>query len=252
MTLFLNPDSFSRMPRSTLIMIIGLLCWLSLVGCASFPSSGLTKYTYEQILQQEERVGLDFEAKAITIDMDGKERIASERKFQKQIENVFSKSNMFSLARENTELVKYHFILSLRSKNINYKIIPFSLCEDVIWNEKRKPSDSAKDRFIDLFVVDPALYMFCYGLVLSLFPQQWNEEYILESVVKKHEQVLQVYQYKRHLNTWGHISLVFMMPTHSPGKVWKELVDNMLLNFLHDLQRDKILEVKTNEHPGES
>lgn len=76
-----------------------------------------------------------------------------------------------------------------------------------------------------------------------IIPAYDKQDYILTVQVKKGDQLLKQYEYKQHMYTWVQLPLMFiLMPTNAPAKVEKKVIDNMLLNFLYDSQKDEIWE----------
>jgi len=51
------------------------------------------------------------------------------------------------------------------------------------------------------------------------------------------------------MESWIEIFLIFLTPTHFPTNVADKVIDNMLLNVIHDLEQDKILEVLPSSFP---
>jgi len=84
---------------------------------------------------------------------------------------------------------------------------------------------------------------FLSGSTLMILPGYATDTFVLSVDVKKENQVLKHYEYHDSMNTWIELFLIFWMSVHSPVQVRAEIIDNMLLNFLHDLQRDKIVTI---------
>ncbi len=202
-------------PRYQIIiqyLTIGILSCLTLAGCASFPGKQLPIYTYEQIVPRDPKPSIDYDAKFISL---GRENAAAVRIFQEEIEKVFSKSNVFSKFSAGIGSEKYHLSLVLRNEGN---------------------------------VGAAAISGFISGFTFTVIPAYARDEYILIIDVKRGDQLLKQYQYKDHMNSWIQLFLIFLTPTHWPPDVARSVIDNMLLNFLHDVENNKILEVLPDSH----
>jgi hypothetical protein len=145
--------------------------------------------------------------------MFGRENAAAVKTFQEEVDKVFGTSNTFSKFGAGIGAERYHISLVLRNEG------NFGLA------------------FLSGFIS---------GFTFTVLPGYARDEYVLVADVKKGDQVLKQYQYKDYVGTWIQLFLVFLAPTHWPPNVTRDVVDNMLLNFLHDLEADRILEVHSN------
>ena len=66
-------------------LIIGVLCFLPVVGCASFSGKELPKYTYEQIIPHNPKPSIDYDDRFLSF---GKDNVDAVKIFQK-IDYVF-------------------------------------------------------------------------------------------------------------------------------------------------------------------
>jgi hypothetical protein len=201
-----------RSPNMMRCFIIGVFCCLSVVGCASFPGKQLPIYTYEQIAPQDPKPSIDYDAKFISL---GRENAAAVRILQEEIEKVFNRSNLFSTISAGIGSEKYHLSIVLKDEG------------------------NVALAFLSGFIS---------GLTFAVLPAYGRDEYVLSVDVKKGDQLLKQYQYKDHMNSWIQLFLIVLTPTHWPPDVAKNIIDNMLLNFLHDVENDKILEVLPESH----
>ena len=195
----------SRKATMAMCSLMGLILCLSLVSCASFPSKDFQKYTYEQIMPGSQKVSIDYDAKFYSL---GRENAIGLTTFQSEINKVFQKSNIFSSFSTGMGSGKYHLSLVLRNEG-NMGL-------------------AAESGFIS-------------GLTLLVIPGYAKDEYILTVDVKKGDKILKQYQYEHYMETWIQLFMIFMTASHSPNKVVREVIDDMLIRFLHDLVRDKIL-----------
>lgn len=184
------------------IVALGLLI---LVGCASFPGKQLPIHTYDELAPVEPRPSIDYDAKFLALGM---ENAAGVRVFQEEIEKVFGNSHVFSKFGSGIGAEKYHLSLMLRNEgNIGLAM----------------------------------LSGFISGLTFLVIPAYAEDEYVLLVDVKSGDQAIKHYEYRDSMYSWIELFLIVLTPTHWPPTVAKEVIDNMLLNVLHDLQKDKIL-----------
>lgn len=189
-------------------IIIALFCYIVSAGCASFPGKELPKYTYDQIKPSGPKVSVDYDAKFLSF---GRENSYAVRIFQEEIEKVFGQSGVFTKVSAGIGSEKYHLSLVLENRGN----LPLAF-----------------------------LSGFISGFTFLVIPAFARDEYILTVDVKQGEQVIKQYKYKHYMDTWMEIFLIFMTPTHFPTKVARDVIDDMLLNLLHDLEQDKILEIE--------
>lgn len=187
------------------LLLGGIWFTFVLAGCASFPGKELHSYSYADIVPPAKKVAIDYDATFLTL---GKENAGAVKIFQEEIEKVFNQSNQFSKFNAGAGFAKYHFSLSLRN---------------------------------DANVGLASLSGFISGLSLFIIPTYATDEYTLTVDVKKGNEVVKHYEYKDSMRTWTEALLIFLTPTHFPTSVVKDVIDNMLLNFLHDMEKDHLL-----------
>lgn len=186
-------------------VIVGLLCLIA-VGCASFPGKEFPKYSYDQITIREPKPPIDYDATFLSL---GRENARAVNIFQGEIEKIFSKSSVFSNFRAGTGKERYHFSLVLKNEGE---------------------------------IAAAMLSGFISGLTLTILPAYARDDHILTVDVKRENQLIKQYRYNHYLDTWIQLFLIFMTPTHAPLDVAKGVIDDMLLAFLHDLQKDNLLQ----------
>lgn len=178
-------------------------------GCASFRGKEIPTYTYEQIkiISPIEKPSIDYDAKSL--DFAGREVWFYDENFYREIKEVFSKSNVFQRFRPRREFEKYHFTMTLQNKgNLSLAL----------------------------------LSGFISGSTLFIIPGYARDEFILTVDVKKEGQIIKKYQYRNYMHSWVHIIFMFFLTdTNHPRTIRRDVIDNMLLNFLHDLEKDEIL-----------
>ena len=175
------------------------------IGCASFPGKELPKYSYEQIKPPSPKPSIGYDAKFLTM---GRENARAVIIFQEEIEKVFGQSKFFQKYGPGVGLGDYHFSMVLQNEG--------NLCLAGISG-------------------------FISGITLTLIPGYAKDEFVLIVDVKKENHVLKQYQYKHYMDTWIQLFMVFLTATHNPKDVSRQVIDDMLLNFLHDLEKDQIL-----------
>ena len=223
----------------TQIKIIGMLFCLVLfaVGCgASFPGRELPRVTYEQIAPHDPKPTISYEANFVELgEIElGEMRYREFPKppsgllmLEEEIGKVFNKSQMFSEINTDARTGQYHITLFLHRK---------------------APAGFASESL-------GSFYTSClWAYTLFIFPYYEKSEYFLTAEVKKGaisrkvnfykngDQVLKQYEYRDHMKTWAQFPfLLILSATHHHDKVERKVIDNMLLNFLNDLGKDKIL-----------
>lgn len=197
------------------LIVAGLICLLQ-TGCASFPSKTLPNYTYDQIHPQNPKPSIDYDAQFISLE---KENTPAGKIFQEEIDKVFSESQFFSKFGPGAGTEKYHISFLVR-------------------NEGSPPLPIA---FLNGFIS---------GFTFGIIPAYAKDIFILSVDVKRDNQVVKHYEYRDSMETWLEIVLIVMTPSHPPNKVAREVYDGMIMNFLHDLEKDHLLIEVNNDSPA--
>ncbi len=80
---------------------------------------------------------------------------------------------------------------------------------------------------------------FISGYTLTIVPGYGRDDFILTAEFRKKDgQLIKKYVYQDHINTWIHLTMLFMMPNHNPRAAINEIYQRMLMNFLYDFSRD--------------
>jgi hypothetical protein len=190
------------MPLLLKMFSVGLLSAVFFLGCASFPGKELPAYTHEHIAPPAQKLAVSYDVKAL---MFGKENERTTKTVQDEIEKVLKASPLFSQVGPGVGLGEYQYSFVFRNEG------SFALA------------------FLSGFIS---------GFTFTIVPAYGRDEYILTVDVKKEDKVLKTYEYKDHMDSWIQLFLVFLMPSHWPENVGKEVVDNMIMNFLHDFAHD--------------
>ena len=196
--------------RKTIELILGLLIIHAvLFGCASFPGKGFTKYSYDQILKNTQKCAIRYDAKALVF---GKESIWAGKSFQEEVAKVLRESDLFDILNMGSESQDYHFSFEIDNRGN---------------------------------ILLAGISGFISGFTLTLVPGYARDEYTLRVRVSKNNQLLKQYQYDHYMDSWIQLFLIFLTPTHNTQKVYKEVVDDMLIRFLYDIQKDGLLKCET-------
>jgi hypothetical protein len=183
-----------------------LLCSL-VTGCASFPGREL-KYNYNLIVPREPKPSIDYD-ESFYLYTERTDRYFRAKMFHEEVEKVFTNSKVFSKFTPGTGNEPFHLSLA------------FFLTGEI------KASD--------------ALTPLLSGITLTVIPGHSSWDYILRVDVKKGDQVLKQYRYENTVSIWIQLFLIVLTPTHFPLSVERAIMDDMLLNFLYDLEKDKLL-----------
>ena len=179
-----------------------LVCLLFFAACASFPGKELPVFAFAQIPVREKKPSIHVDARFLSY---GRESAGASRFFRKEADRILKESKVFS--NISTARAKLRVSLQLAVTGDNFF---FSLASIVS------------------------------GLSLTLIPVYSTEVYTLSVEVKEGEKTLKKYEYKERVKTWIQLFLVFLAPGHRPEKTAIQVMDSMLINFLHDFQRDEI------------
>lgn len=183
-----------------------LLVAILISGCASFPGNDLPRYTYEQIPQLEPKPSIDYDLRFMSF---GSDNTAAVKILQEEVEKVFNESKIFQTHSAITDKSKYHFSMVLRNEG------------------------NAGLAFLSGFMS---------GMTLTLVPAYARDEYILTVDVKNDGELIKTYKYSNHMDTWLHLAMIFLTSKRYPDKIARDVFDDMIRNFLHDLQKDKLLQ----------
>ncbi len=179
---------------------------LALAGCAGFPGNKLAKQGYGSLASAQPKVVVDYDV--TFIGPGGSQMYSANYMLAEQVKMVFEKSKVFA------------------SHNLNGKGAPVHL--------KVKLEDKGN-------LADATLAGIVSGLTLTIVPTCATDEYELNIEVASADKLIKRYTYNDSMTTWIQLFLIFAFPSHNPGTISREIIENMLLNFLHDVQADGVL-----------
>jgi hypothetical protein len=176
-----------------------------ITGCVSLHGNMLPKVASDQIKPAAEKASVDYEVSWL---VNGKPFPAVPPLFLNEIKSTFDKSGVFE------------------KHSIGVGGAPFHL--QIIMNNHGNMGAGAVLGFIS-------------GLTLTIIPAYAKDNYDLTVNLKQGEKTLKTYAYRDCMKTWIEFFLIFGTPGHTPNKVGKDIIDNMLLSFVRDLAADNLL-----------
>lgn len=188
---------------------IGMLAGLILTGCIGVAGKLPPSYTYEQIPRVRPKPAISYDARFL---LDGKEHVESTAGLERMVKMVFLLSEVFSKVEAAPESDGYHISVKMEAE-----------------------SNQSVERLSKVVSV----------LTLYLIPTYTHYPVTLTVDVKWGNDPIKQYVYQDHVNIWRHIFLIVVpRPT---DRVVTELIEHMLLKFVHDVTEDQIL--MTSETP---
>lgn len=199
-----------RMQHISTMVFTVLFVLAACSGCVSFQGKKLAHVDMNtlQASAGPEKPAVGFDVKWSVSD---REHPAGTSMFQGDVDRLFRESQLFSNVSQGKGQ-PYHISLSMNN-----------------WGNKGAASVSG----------------FFSGLTLGLIPAYAKDNYTLTVDVKQGETALKQYKYEDCMKSWIQLFLIFGMPGHTPNKVALKVRENMVLNFLQDLQNDKLLKTST-------
>ena len=79
---------------------------------------------------------------------------------------------------------------------------------------------------------------FMSGASMTIIPGYGRDEYILNVRLANKKRLIKEYTYHEHIDTWFHLSMLFVIAGHMPGDTVQEVYARMLMNFLYDYSHD--------------
>ena len=184
-------------------------------GCVFSRNLLLPKVSYDQIVPQQTKPSVDYTIRIIF--GEEKKEFPTTIRDQEKIEGVLSKSKMFSAINYGKGSAEYYLSFTFHTN----------------------PYDSKGERYLNY------LWGAVSGLSLLIIPVYDAQTFLLNVDVKKGDLILKQYSYKERIGgfIWGIPGLIAAIP-----KIYMaggDIAENKLLNFLVDLQKDKILDVSS-------
>lgn len=181
--------------------------WVSLLstGCAGFAGKLPPTYTYDQIPRVEQKPAISYDAKFVALGRDSAQLTQS---LKEEVRKVFLQSGVFSSLEAAQGSGAYH--VSVKMETDTNEGLAF-------------------------------LSGFISGFTFLVIPGYERDEVTLTVDIKRGDDLIKQYVYRDYIDIWIQILLVALMPTHFPNDVARDLMDHMLLKFVHDVSTDKIL-----------
>jgi hypothetical protein len=171
-------------------------------GCASFHGDELPVADYSQIVEPGNKPHITYDA---TYEFQGKKDVETLLKITRQ---VFARSEYFATYVAEEDQGGYHVSLTMVNSGDTGKAV---------------------------------LSGFICGLTLFIIPAYAQDEFTLHAEVTKDGRLVKRYLYRDTMSTWVQVLLLFATPFCWPRNVADEVWENMVLSFMIDLSRDKIL-----------
>jgi hypothetical protein len=197
------------MTRRVIVLLwcaTAVLSVTSIEGCAAFSSHLLPTIPLEQLTPPTNKPAIEYD---LTATSNGKPAAGNLSQQQKHIEAVFDQSQMFSSVKAGIGTTPYHFSITT--------------------NEEFNEGATFLSGFIS-------------GFTFLVVPGYAHADIVITIDVKQGDRFLKQYQYRDGYSMWTEILLIFIMPVYWPPTVINETFDNMMRNFLYDLERDNILQ----------
>ena len=215
----MNHSSYIGSIRNLILLNI---CLIFFSGCATYSNKNLPVYNYDQLRQNSNKdlPGIDYKIEVFDHITGEKNKVKlmsngvviNKNTLIRRISYVFPKSNLFS---------------SIEMGEGNYPLhVDFTL--------------EVNQHMLPILSVIPSAF------TLTLFPMWDKNEFILTAKVFNNYNLIKTYEYSDWISIYTGILLLPM--SFSADKryqtVQNKVFDQLLLNFLHDFQRDIIITEK--------
>jgi hypothetical protein len=185
-----------------LYTIFVLYC-ITMTSCAMVTQDKLPKYSYSQIPQSQLKVSIDYDFKDNIL-------LGGGVYFHKVVEKVFFESHVFNEVYQGVGNERYHMSIKFEDYTTNV----------VVW-------------FINLELS---------ACSLTLIPMYNSCNYVMTIDVSKDGNIIKTYKYDDGYSLWLQLFLIVWPDTRSQEDIQTEVMSNIARNFLHDLQKDAILQ----------
>jgi hypothetical protein len=226
--------------QNPFIILLVLLFCNCITACVCFPGKEL-KYKYEQTSPSERRPCIDYKKIFYIGPEEETEHILADNSQQYNLYgNIFREEAEHILADNSQQYNLYGNIFREEVDKVfsNSKVLSKS-CETKNWEQYHLntvmffvPSEHRTLQFVSIFFS---------ALSLTALPGYGDMNAVIIVDVKKGNQILKKYRYD---NSWRFLMQFFLFPLtpwHYPPSVARGIIDDMLLQFLHDFEQDKLL-----------
>jgi hypothetical protein len=179
----------------------------TVTGCAMVSHDRLPKYSYSQIEKHEKKISIDYD---YSFDTSNMASVFRDTNFGSIMENSLNESGVFEKVYKGTGNEKYHMSIMLgyygRNKAMEFLNIELS------------------------------------ALSLMVIPHHSKHNFVMTVDVSKDGDVIKTYKYDDGYSIWVQLFLMFYPDFRGHKEMQEEVMNNIVRNFLYDLQKDAILQ----------
>ena len=190
--------------KSSLVAIFFSSCFC--IGCASFAGKDLPNYTYADLPQAPAE-------KSCLILSDDLSK--ADREKMSAVVEKFEKSGYFLLAPEH--------------------------CSPSTPAEGSQKKNSLRIDFQNEIKAGNLALAFISGFVsgatLFIMPAYGRDNFVMKVQLTSDSRNKE-YVYREYMDTWLHLSMIFLIPSRAPSTTVKSIYDKMIMNFLYDYSHD--------------
>ena len=201
--------------RRSLLVVLSLLLILVQIGCvgvfqAGFEGKQLPARSYGDLTPLQQRPAIDYGVQSFSPwnNPNSEAPRLADHLAGQEIERILYESNTFSNVQAGSGTQKTHFDFIIRietNRGAAYAMAYLSL------------------------------------LTLTVLPSRIRERFIMSVEVKEYGKLVKTYHYQDYMDTWRQLFLIFVFPFRPTNKVRQQVFENLMLNFLYDLQKDGLL-----------
>ena len=190
--------------------VLPLIFFTTVTGCAMVSQDRLPKYSYSQIAKYEKKISIDYDYRFDTSNMPETAPNFRHTNFGSIMENAFTESGVFEKIYQGIGNEKYHLSVKLKYYGRNKAMEMLNL---------------------ELF-----------ALSLMVIPHHNTYNYVMTVDVSKDGDIIKTYKYDDGYSVWLQLFLMLYPDFRSHKEMQTEVMNNIVRNFLYDLQKDEILQ----------
>jgi hypothetical protein len=186
-------------------VVLVLACCLAAAGCSAKRGMEVPPVDYAELATAGPKPAVDYEAQ---VGGATEGAVLPLPHFQERVEHVLAASGMFSRVRAAKGAEEFHFVLAFA------------------------PAPLPEGRVV---------YSVVSGVTACVVPFAGRETFVLTAEVQKGGRTLKRYEYQEHVDVfaWTPVGLIAQLGN---TQATDEVADALLLAFLKDLKRDRLLE----------